>query len=79
MAARPKIFMGLALVHFQNYWLLSEKIKVNQQVQVVVNTVNTTDYGRPMKPFFIEIPNFLGFGSTYRLDVLVADEPAVQL
>jgi hypothetical protein len=24
VAARPKIFMGLALVHFQKYWLLSE-------------------------------------------------------
>ena len=26
VAARPKIFMGLALVHFQKYWLLRQKL-----------------------------------------------------
>ena len=27
VAAHPKIFMGLALVHFQKYWLLSRYLK----------------------------------------------------
>ena len=26
MATRPKIFMGLALVHFQKYWLLNKRL-----------------------------------------------------
>ena len=27
VAAYPKIFMGLALVHFQKYWLLSKYVE----------------------------------------------------
>ena len=37
VAARLKIFMGLALVHFQKYWLLSElKLKFTPLNQTTV-------------------------------------------
>ena len=37
---------------------------MSQYVQLSPNAP-TTDYGRPMKPFFIEIPNFCAWADTF--------------
>ena len=61
VAARPKIFMGLALVHFQKYWLLKS---FAQQVLVTIfpyfnfkKTLFTNNVGNiwfPCRKYFLE-------------------------
>ena len=56
MAALLKIFMGLALVHFQKYWLLKGTTYLGNLIQPTMMTGLTPFFrsGQPHKPSFLQ-------------------------